>query len=375
MNPVLIFHTPITFGGGETQLLLMCRDFLGRGRGVQVVNLARSEEFERALAGIHVPFYTITAQGVGFSPTRFSYVRHMLRILLLAIRDGRLRKLYREHPVVWARGFPANFFVVVLSFLYGRKSKRLIYSHHFLKSPEQRATRAAYLRVLRVFDSLVGVSHEVSESLRKVFPELTERILTIPNAVDMNRFALGEGKDELRRKLSIPEGVVGVYLARFSPQKNHAFLVDVLKRVPGFTLVLGGEGSELQNFMDKAKQEHIDERVKYCGHIHSSLVPMYLRAADFCVFPSIGEGFSNAVLEALASDLPVVLFREVYSPELGDAVLIADSYDDFFEKVQELCTNLVLRQTMSAKAREVVHSFDVAVTAQAYLELFDKNFS
>lgn len=132
----------------------------------------------------------------------------------------------------------------------------------------------------------------------------------IPNAIDLRAFAYDIQKRKLvRQNLGIGEDdfVIG-HIGRFTPQKNHAFLLDVFaevtKRKPNAKLLLLGDGELRRDVEEKTAKLQLQNRVIFLGARKD--VSDIINAFDVFVFPSIYEGLAIAMLEAQANGLRVV---------------------------------------------------------------------
>jgi len=174
---ILSVITPISFGGGEAQLILKTIELKKLGINVKVLNLAKSFEFEKKLESENINYYTLNNIFIGFSPTQNEYVKLLLKVFLNVFFDKKLGDFVKNNDIVVAHGFPANVFVYLLkkSGVLGKNVKKLIYTHHSVKSPMKGLTRFLYEKILDNYDVIVGVSSKTSESLKKVFPQLKKK--------------------------------------------------------------------------------------------------------------------------------------------------------------------------------------------------------
>lgn len=372
---ICVLLTPVEYGGGERQIVLLSKEFQKRGIGVILVNLAKSSAFEEALSRKEIPFITLTSRGLGFSPMLFHYFWHLLTILPIAIFSRRLREEIAKSDVIWARGFPANALLVALRKVLRFRRPKIIYSHHWEKRKMPSPLRWCNLKILEPFDAIVGVSRHTAETLRKIFPELSSKIIAIPNGIETSKFEIRKSKSEIREELGLPlNAVIAIYAARFTPPKNHRFLLEVLRAVPSerFRLLLLGEGSERESFLAKAREMQLEERIIHRGFVKPDEVPKYLLASDFCVFPSQGEGFSNAILEAMAAGLPVVMFKRIWSEEYGENVIPVETPEDFIAAVKKLVADPAEAAQRGSRCRQDVKQLDIGIIAQRYLEVFSQ---
>lgn len=99
-----------------------------------------------------------------------------------------------------------------------------------------------------------------------------------------------------------------VFTGRLHPQKNLPLLlnawVEVARRSPA-NLILVGPGSDREALMELSRSLGIADRVQFVGAVPSPAE--HLRAADLFVLPSVAEGMSNSLLEAMATGLPCVV--------------------------------------------------------------------
>ena len=144
---------------------------------------------------------------------------------------------------------------------------------------------------------------------------IRRRITQIYNGVDTDAMRPGDGaavREELGLSgASFVAGIVG----RLDPIKDHPSLfrasAAVAAEVPGFRLVVAGEGPEGERLRRLAGPE-----VVFLGNRPD--VPRILRALDLFVLTSHNEGISNTILEAMASALPVLATRVGGNPEPVD---------------------------------------------------------
>jgi glycosyltransferase involved in cell wall biosynthesis len=96
--------------------------------------------------------------------------------------------------------------------------------------------------------------------------------------------------------------------------------VRVASKHPKSVLVIAGpdEYGFAREFRDKAARQNIESRIRIPGMVTGELKLDLLARADLFVLPSIGEGLSVAILEALASGTPVILSPECNLPIVGE---------------------------------------------------------
>ena len=161
-------------------------------------------------------------------------------------------------------------------------------------------------RVIAVAESLAARAREAG------IPD--DRILTIANSVDTERFRLCDAGDA-RNRLGLPtEGRWLVSIGHLAPRKGFHRVIRALPRVletcPDVRLaVVGGPGAEGNNGAELralARELGVADRVLFAGPQTPDGVAQWLGAADVFVLASDREGCPNVVLEAMACGRPVV---------------------------------------------------------------------
>jgi glycosyltransferase involved in cell wall biosynthesis len=107
----------------------------------------------------------------------------------------------------------------------------------------------------------------------------------------------------------------------------------------------------------------------------SKKMPEVYRQNDIFISASMQEGMSNAMLEAMASGLPIVTTRCEGLAELIDGnglIVEQDSTDEIAKAVKQLADDSELCKQMSTAARKQAEKFDWANVAQSYIEQYRK---
>jgi glycosyltransferase involved in cell wall biosynthesis len=367
---ILSILSPVKFGGGERLLSDQAKVFRDKGIEYVIVCLNRSSEFEKILNQENVKYFNLTDIEFKQTPTRKEYLFLFFKLLPEIFK---LRKLIqKEKPnILLSNGFPAVF-LVPLSVLFLKAKPKIFYVHHFQKQKENFLTRKIYLWFLRKYEKIIAVSSATADSLKSVFPEIKEKILTIPNGIDTKRFEIKESKEELRKKLNLPDGILGICIGRLAPFKNQKFLIKVAKEIKrnDFYILIVGDGDEYENLKKEIEKEKLEDRLRLLGFIPSDEIPYYLKASDIFLYPSLKEGFGIVVLEAMAVGLPVVIFREIYIEEFGNNILVASNEGEFVSYARQLVESKSFREELGSKLKQDVLRLDIREVVGKYLEVF-----
>jgi glycosyltransferase involved in cell wall biosynthesis len=173
-------------------------------------------------------------------------------------------------------------------------------------------------RVVRRFDRVIAVSGQIHRELTAAGVS-SDRLRLLHNAIVLDRYRRTGQRGWLAQAAGGPvPGPVLASIGRLSFEKGHADLIEAIgvlaRRGRRVSLVLAGDGPE---------RARLTEQIRALGLEGSVFLPGYLaepqrllEEADLMVLPSHTEGLPNAVLEALAMDVPVLATRVGGTPEV-----------------------------------------------------------
>ena len=249
------------------------------------------------------------------------------------------------------------------------------------KTPTQRVIRwGAYLS--RAPKKIVYVSRYAREQ-HLALGYWPENSLVLPNGFDLDVFRRDETqRARVRSELRVngQTCVVG-HLARYHRAKDQIGLIGAARRViaeePTTLFVLAGEGLDSANTALAAavRECGVEQQVRLLGETTSPQT--LLSACDlFCLSSAWGEGFPNAVGEAMACELPCVVTRLGDAPDLVDKTgLIVEPGDR--EALARAILHLVRsghaeRASLGAQARgRVAECYSLPRVASQYLDVFE----
>lgn len=160
-------------------------------------------------------------------------------------------------------------------------------------------------RTLRQAAAVVAVSRALAGKIAGL-GVAPERILHIPNGVDLERFPLAD-KAQARRILDLEADVPLVVAAgRLEPVKGYDRLLRALALLPDVRLVLVGDGSQGAILKRLARELGLGRRVRFAGRVAHDALATYYQAADALALASRSEGWPTVIHEALACGTPVV---------------------------------------------------------------------
>jgi glycosyltransferase involved in cell wall biosynthesis len=200
------------------------------------------------------------------------------------------------------------------------------------------------------------------------------RIRTLRNGVDLAMFT-PTARAETRAELGL-NGPTLLSVGHLIKRKGHDRVIAALGKLPGYSLLIAGEGPEHAALEALAASRGVADRVRFLGSVpHHALARIY-SAADALVLASSREGWPNVLLEAMACGTPVVASNVWGAPELvcdpaAGVLMPALSAEGVVAGVNALFTALPSRDTTRRFAER--YSWDETTAGQ--IQIFEEILS
>jgi sugar transferase (PEP-CTERM/EpsH1 system associated) len=233
-------------------------------------------------------------------------------------------------------------------------------------------------------DRYITVSRDLERYLVRRIGIAAQRITQIYNGVDTNRFAPANGKpprvlpQNFEGKNITVVGTVG----RLQPVKDQATLIRAIALAvrrrkalrSRLRLAVIGDGPLHEQLRELLVSEGIEDIAWLPGSIDQ--IPDLLRALDVFVLPSLNEGISNTVLEAMASRLPVLATAVGGNAEVVDDgrtghLFPPHDVETLSRMIEEYVDQPALREAHAAESRRrAVESFDLSLMVERYRAVY-----
>jgi len=251
-------------------------------------------------------------------------------------------------------------------------------------SPPQVLTRmkkAGYGWLMRRAKRVVAVSEASRRETVGRFGVHPDRIVTIPNAVDMTRLVVGRSRKSMREELSIPaEALVVFSVGALTWEKDPLAHLEVARKVmerqPRMNHVFVGDGplrAELEGAIGRLR---LQERTRLLGT--RTDIADVLACGDVLLLASCTEGMPAAVIEAGVLGLPAAAFGVAGVPEVvvdgvTGVLAPANEIDGLVGALCELLSDEPKRQEMGrTAAARYRQAFDIRSIAPRYLDLYQR---
>jgi len=361
-------------GGAETQLLMLMRGLKDSEFASLLFVLERQGDLREEVEAAGIP---ITDGGYD------SLASRLMKPPLLARALFRLwRLLRRQHPDVVHGVLPlTNLFAAVAGRLAA--VPLVITSRRALNTHQDRVPGWRYADMLsaRLSDLIVANSMAVKEDTVRREGGGSDKIKVIHNGIDAQHLrAAADSRERARASLGLgPLDLVLIVVANLIPYKGHAELLDALARLlprhPRLRLLVVGEDRGIGGTLrEQADLLGVSSSVKWLGLRRD--IPALLAAADIYISASHEEGFSNALLEAMAAGKPVVATRVGGNVEMLDegtlGLLAAPGNPSALaDAIERLLQDPKMRAGLGARAaRQVAATYSPGRMRDHYLEIY-----
>ena len=173
-------------------------------------------------------------------------------------------------------------------------------------------------------DRVIAVSNLTRNIVINRYGVPADKVVTVHNAV---RFAANSGKAPER---GVEDKIV-TFLGRITYQKGPDYFVEaaakVLKRVPDVRFVMAGSGDMMNHVIRRVARLGIADRFHFTGFLRGEDVHKMFQLSDVYVMPSVSEPFGISPLEAMRSNVPVIISKQSGVAEVLDYAVKVDYWD------------------------------------------------
>jgi glycosyltransferase involved in cell wall biosynthesis len=197
----------------------------------------------------------------------------------------------------------------------------------------------------------------------------TDNIRVLRNGVDLQTFRPVD-REAARRRLDLTAPTL-LSVGHLVPRKGHDLAIQALAQLPGFHLLIAGQGPEEQRLHAVARASGVEDRVRFLGSVaHDKLRDIYT-AADLLILASSREGWANVLLESMACGT-----RVAASDVWGTPEVVADpAAGALFKERTPSAIAATVRRLMAvpedrAATRRYAEGFGWDQTTQGQIDLF-----
>lgn len=355
-------------GGGQTHILSI------------VKNIDKSK-FNAIIAGSSKGKFKEEAINCGFEFTGL-YLPKIYRGKYLQAIDEIVTD--SDIQIIHSHGGVAGMYARFYKKKYGKmKVVHTIHGIHYMRSRNfliKWFSHSIEQSLVKYTDKFICVSDEdkkLAEKMKIIDPSITT---VIKNGIDVSWFTGKKADSELKRKLGIQnDSIVIGNISRFDFQKNQRMLIEAFGEVSKsnnkLILLLVGDGQYFDNCKDQVKRLGIEDKVFFTGEVPN--VEDYYPLMDIFVFPSLWEGLSITLIEAMASGRCIIASdipsnRELIADGKTGVLFSLKSKAELSNKIQVLLNDKATRTELARNAAEEARKYDEGEMTRMIMDVYNE---
>lgn len=225
-----------------------------------------------------------------------------------------------------------------------------------------------FRRIWSSASAVVANSNGLQKLALQFMPDLDIKV--IPNGIDMEKF-YPSGKHKLAKPLQV------LTVCRLITRKRVDLLIEAVSfaKESGFNIQLNiaGEGNLMEKLQGLTRTLKVADSVNFMGRVPAERMPQVYRDNDIFVMSSAHEGMSNAMLEAMASGLPIITTRcEGVEELISDNGIVVEKAEasEIAAAIRKLADDEGAYKKMSIAARKRSEQFSWQSVAEGYLACY-----
>lgn len=230
------------------------------------------------------------------------------------------------------------------------------------------------------FDKIVTICDEMEEEVRKLFPNLEEKIIKIYNFINFEKIEEKLEKFDLnmQEKEMIKENYC-ISVGRLATVKDYETTINAFKILSekgiNEKLYIIGEGEHRKNLERTIKENKLEDQIFLLGQKNNPYI--WMKNADMFIHSSKLEGFGLVLVEAMYCGVPIISSdfkcgaKEILSNgEYGELFEIGN-FEELAQKIEKLLFDNDKKQKYILKAREIVDKYSIEKILKHYKELIE----
>lgn len=364
MKKIALFLFSLNGGGSEKVLINLAEGFINNGYQVDIVLVKKEGDYK-------------------------SQINESIKLIDLDVKRGLLSifgliKYLKNNTVdvIIAPWCHLNIMTVIAK-IVSRSKCKVILTEHTVSTIDIENSKGFLAKItpklMKTFypmaDEIVAVSQGVANNLSKLIDVPIKQINVIYNPLISKNFIADSYKEVEDEWFNNLEGKKIISVGRLSKSKDFPTLIKAFKLINEkhlANLIIIGEGEDRELLNRMIEEYGLKDKVFLPGF--KDTPQKYLRKCDVFAFPSLWEGLGNVIVEAMATDLPVVCTdcpigpREILKDgEYGKLVPIGD-YVKLAEEIEK-----VLVSQKEVNYQEALKRFEFKTNINKYIELIERN--
>ena len=203
-------------------------------------------------------------------------------------------------------------------------------------------------------------SSMLERKILNLFPNFGHKMIKLPNGVNLEKFRKFD-KKFCRQELKLPfDKFILIFVGAFNHRKGVLRVQQAIQNLSNNQIgivYLGNGGLQPEG-----------DNILFKGEVDHDHLPVWLSAADVFVLPTLGEGSSNAILEAMACGLPILTSKGEFNDDIVDETnsirIDPTNIEEIRKSILLLLENVDLRKKLSEGSLDKIHNFSLDVRAK-----------
>ena len=273
-------------------------------------------------------------------------------------------KFKKDYDIVHAHNIPS---ALAMKNVNGKK----ILSIHgvFSKQINELHGKTATTLSQKYENNALGWADAITVVSKEAYSYYTARgfeIQQIPNAIDVE--SLPKNKEKKYEKQII-------FAGRLSKEKGVEVLLEICKKLPdNIDIIILGAGPEADKIKDISNSK---KNVHFLGYIPKEKTITLIRGSDILIQPSLNEGISSTILEAMACKVPIIATNiggnmELIEHNQTGFLVDPNSSSQILDLINYVFSNTDKINLITNNAFAKIHSYDWENIGNLYLKLYEK---
>ncbi len=331
-------------GGGERHVIDLTRALIERGHELHLA-VRPQAKIKSELASLPIVWHELP-----------------LRNALDIVSAKKLKKIIVQQNIEIVHAHVARDYTICGAACKKTAAKLFLTRHHF--NPIK--ANFLYQWTISQTQGFIAVSSAVRAEIQQAFPKLTKRISVIPNWIDSQVIASMQ-KVEARNSLSLTGKFAVGMIGQITPLKGQKYFIQAAQQIARDDvdfLIIGAPQTDhdkkyYQQLVNDYRQFITQGKLRFAGAVPD--IATRLAAFDIIVVPSINEGFSLVVIEAMAAGCAIIASRaggitDLIENSVSGILTSPESSAQIAEALAELLTNPELRLRLGAQARSTARA-------------------
>jgi len=355
-------------------------DIVNGGVAVYTINLVRSISKLNRLNLYMISFGSeskVLSEGrtkiILIKARKLYYILPILALIRLALEVKKIKP-----GVIHVHGTALSPYLIYILFSSLHEYKKLITVYgligkeaKFRKNKNRGPIR--FLNVLLEKYALLKIPNIITESQynKSIISKMSKsKIFVIPGGIDFER---------IQKIGAIPSKKVDIFfVGRLSPEKGVDLLIKaisyIVKTFPHISVSIAGTGEQLLELTKLVQRLHLQNNIRFFGHISEEEKYQHYKACKLVVIPSRWDFSPLTIYEAMACGKPIIASQQTNSEVLKDGktglLFEEENVKDLADKILFLLQNEKIRRQMGEFALRRIRKYDWSEIAKKYIEVY-----